>query len=475
VGSNLLEDPNVGELVVNSRDVTERKQIEDRLREAEARYRALVEEIPAVTYIQEVGYPSITTYVSPQVKTLLGYEPEECTSDAERWAKILLGYEPEDKERVLAEDRRTNETGEPFSAEYRRVAKDGSVVWIRDEAALVRDEEGNPSYWLGVKMDVTERKEAEARLKASEVELRALFAAMDDVILVLDAQGRCLKVAPTNPSLLYKPVAERIGNTLHEVSPREQADVFRDQIRRALQARQKVDIEYSLPIGGNEVWFAGTISPVTEDGVFFVARDITERKRAEKRLREAEARYRTLVERIPAITYIDRPDNTAVYTSPQIEAMLGYAIEEWQANEMWAERLHPDDREWVLAADGHSKAAGEPFSEEYRLLHKDGSVVWVRDEAVLLRSEAGEPLYWQGILVDITERKKAEEQLARQAFHDPLTGLANRALFMDRLGHALRRLERRKEPVAVLFLDLATSNTSTILSATKWGIASSWR
>jgi diguanylate cyclase (GGDEF)-like protein/PAS domain S-box-containing protein len=184
------------------------------------------------------------------------------------------------------------------------------------------------------------------------------------------------------------------------------------------------------------------------------SRDVTERKRAEERLRQTETRYRTLVERIPAVTYIDRPDNTSVYTSPQIETIVGYTVEEWLADEMWAERLYPEDRGWVLAADARSKATGGAFSEEYRLLHKDGSVVWVRDEAVLLSSNAREPLYWQGILVDITARKEVEERLAHQAFRDPLTSLANRTLFTDRLGHALTRLDHRKEPVAVLFLDL---------------------
>ncbi len=89
---------------------------------------------------------------------VVGYTPEECTSTPDLWVRIL---HPDDKERVLAEDARTNETGEPFIMEYRQFAKDGHVVWIRDEATLVRDEEGQPLYWLGVQIDITERKRAE--------------------------------------------------------------------------------------------------------------------------------------------------------------------------------------------------------------------------------------------------------------------------------------------------------------------------
>ena len=187
------------------------------------------------------------------------------------------------------------------------------------------------------------------------------------------------------------------------------------------------------------------------------ARDTTERNEAERRLREAEERYRTLVERIPAVTFVDRADGSdgSLYVSPQIETMLGYTPEEWMEGRLWRERLHPDDRERVLASDERFELRGEPIDEEYRLLAKDGSVVWVREETVLVRGEAGEPLYVQGILTDVTEKKRYEGRLHHQAFHDALTGLPNRRLFVDRLGHALERTMRRKgQAVAVLFMDL---------------------
>jgi diguanylate cyclase (GGDEF)-like protein/PAS domain S-box-containing protein len=145
--------------------------------------------------------------------------------------------------------------------------------------------------------------------------------------------------------------------------------------------------------------------------------DITERKEAEAKLREAEERYRTLVEQIPAVTYIDRvtdgPDEP-LYTSPQIEQLLGYTPEEWLMAGLWYEQLHPEDRDRLLAVDErYERARQERFSEEYRLIAKDGSVVWVREEAVLVRDEAGEPMFWQGVIFDLTERKETEEALRR--------------------------------------------------------------
>jgi diguanylate cyclase (GGDEF)-like protein/PAS domain S-box-containing protein len=188
---------------------------------------------------------------------------------------------------------------------------------------------------------------------------------------------------------------------------------------------------------GSWRWMESTGTYLLDDptvgGVVVASRDITERKETEEALRDAEERYRALVEQIPAVTYIDRatdgPDEP-LYTSPQIEGMLGYAPEEWLGGRLWPERLHPDDKERVLSADERFEAGKEErFSEEYRLVAKDGRVVWVREEAVTIRGEAGEPLYWQGVIFDITERVRAEERLAeseqrfRSAFEDAGIGM----------------------------------------------------
>ena len=141
-------------------------------REAETRYRTLVEQTPAITYVQEPlesSNPKAVTYVSPQYETILGYPSEAHMIDEEHWLKTL---HPEDRERVLAEEARTDQTGEPFKVEYRVIAGDGRVVWVRDEATLVRDEEGEPLYWLGVRYDVTEQKREAQQRERIEQELR---------------------------------------------------------------------------------------------------------------------------------------------------------------------------------------------------------------------------------------------------------------------------------------------------------------
>jgi PAS domain S-box-containing protein len=133
-------------------------------------------------------------------------------------------------------------------------------------------------------------------------------------------------------------------------------------------------------------------------------------------LREAHETYRHLVEGIPAALYIDAVDDlsTNVYTSPQIEEIVGISADEWREDpSMWIVRLHADDRERVLAEHKESNRTGEPFSSEYRLIRSDGREVWIRDEAVLVRDEDGKPLYWRGIMYDVTDRRRTEERLRR--------------------------------------------------------------
>src|SRR6267143_1512385 len=133
---------------------------------------------------------------------------------------------------------------------------------------------------------MTTAKPAAPATRVADAELEALFAAINDVILVLDAEGRYVKIAPTNPALLYRPAADLLGKTLGEVFDPAQAKQFMEYIRTALETRTTVHFEYSLSIGGREVWFSGAISPMSGDQVVLVGRDITERQRVERDLRE---------------------------------------------------------------------------------------------------------------------------------------------------------------------------------------------
>ena len=126
--------------------------------------------------------------------------------------------------------------------------------------------------------------------------------------------------------------------------------------------------------------------------------------------------YRELVEGIPAMLYLDYPDefSTNFYTSPQAEALLGYTQEEWGTDqELWLRIIHPDDVDAVRAENERSNAAGDRFHAEYRVRANDGRLVWIRDDALLVRDSGGAPAYWRGIMLDVTAEKEAEEKLRR--------------------------------------------------------------
>ncbi|HLB61235.1 MAG TPA: EAL domain-containing protein [Actinomycetota bacterium] len=182
-----------------------------------------------------------------------------------------------------------------------------------------------------------------------------------------------------------------------------------------------------------------------------------ERQRSESARVEAEERFQTLVENIPAITYVDELNEigTTVYISPQVESILGYSQSEWMSDpEFWPKLLHPEDRQRALAANARHNETGEPYAQTYRLIARDGKVAWIRDEAVIVRDADGTARWSQGVMQDITEQKKAEEQAAFLAYHDKLTGLPNQAMFEEFLERAVSRANRHELAVAVLWVDL---------------------
>jgi diguanylate cyclase (GGDEF)-like protein/PAS domain S-box-containing protein len=173
--------------------------------------------------------------------------------------------------------------------------------------------------------------------------------------------------------------------------------------------------------------------------------------KAEDGRRALEAHYQQLVEQLPLVLYVDDvTDNAAnIYTSPQVEALLGYTVEEWISDpDLFVKLLHPDDREQVLSEVQRTNASGERFVSEYRLLAKDGRIVWIHDESTM-HAEEGRPVHTQGYMLDITRRRQAEEELRLLAWSDSLTLLPNRALLVERLRDA-----KADSPRSLLFLDL---------------------
>ncbi|MDQ3638983.1 MAG: PAS domain S-box protein, partial [Actinomycetota bacterium] len=414
VGTYLPDDPAVRGIVVNSRDVTERKQAEETLKENEIFVRWLLHNLPNGS---ENVFDRDLRYLLSEGRAL-----EEIGLSSEMLVGRTLGE-------VFGEERLGLVEGhyrKAFSGEEVRfdLPVDGRVYEI-NVAPLHTEEDGEVRTIIAVAQDITERKRAEERLR--EMEQRSSTLLSNTPALVY----RCLN-EPDWPEVFvsdyaleltgYPPEDLLTGGTVRYGDLIVEEDRLRvwEEVQEALAGRWRFRLRYSIRRKDGEVRhveeygqgiYGKDGSTEAIEGLVY---DVTEVVRSEERLREAEEKYRTLIEQMPAVTYIDRADDsdTPLYTSPQIEEMLGYTPEEWQTQKLWPKRLHPDDRERVLAADERfEKEREERFVEEYRLLAKDGSVVWVREEAMLVTDGKGDPLFWQGVIYDLTERKGAEEQL----------------------------------------------------------------
>lgn len=254
---------------------------------------------------------------------------------------------------------------------------------------------------------VEELEHPEFAVSTSEAELRALFAAMTDFVFVFNAQGWHLKTVPTNPVLSHG-----IGshNALQFVPP-AQEEPFLSYIRTAIDTRQTVNVEYALTIDPQPVFFEASISPMPEASVIWVARDITERKQAEERLKTSEARFRSYFEQPLVGIAVTSPEKGWLAANDKICQMLGYSREEL-LQLTWAELTHPQDV--VLDVELFQQLlAGkiDQYSMDKRYFCKNGEILHTHIGVGCVRHPDGVVDFVVAVIQDITERKKAEAAL----------------------------------------------------------------
>jgi PAS domain S-box-containing protein len=256
--------------------------------------------------------------------------------------------------------------------------------------------------------------------------LRSLIADLDAIVWEAEPKTyRYTFVSERAKDILgYRP-KDWIGDTAFwgdHIHPDDRAATI-EFTQKAVADGEDYDVEYRfLTSDGSVTWMRDIVHVVSDDdGKPATLRglmvNVTEQKQTELRLQEAEGKYRTLVERLPAIVYTEKGSaaiNTVSYISPQVERILGYGADEWASDaELWSRMIHPDDRARVLMQNMRALKSMTPFVSEYRATSKTGDTVWFRDEAVPIRDDNGEVISWQGVMLDITSNKRAEQQLAR--------------------------------------------------------------
>jgi PAS domain S-box-containing protein len=416
-----------------ARDVTERKEAEKRLWEAETRFRTLVERIPAITYIQSPEGKKQMEYVSPQLEDVLGYSPEKEVIDDEF---LLRTVHPEDRDRFASEDRRTDQTGEPFRVEYRQLASDGREVWFRDEAVLVRDDEGRPLYWLGVQYDITDRKRIEEDSRASEERYRAFIEQSTEGIWRFEFEEeiptdlpedeqisriyRCGYLAECNDAMArmygYERAEELAGTRLSDLLPPsvpENVEYLRDAIRSGYRLTDAESSETDRE--GNVKHFLNNLTGMIEEGrlvrVWGTQRDVTARKKAEMDLKESEERFRAAFDQAAVGIVQVALDGAWIRFNDKFCDILGYTREEL-AKISPLDLVTPQDFETDFER-GVAMLSGElrDYTEEKLVVGKDGVRVWINLTVSLVHDASDEPRYFIAVAEDITKRREAEEEL----------------------------------------------------------------
>ena len=392
-------------------DHLKRERTKQQLRESEGRYQNLAKIAPVgIFHTDENG---ATTYVNPMWCQISGL------SEAKAMGAGWLGaVNPDDRESLSKGWQETINLQKPSFADYRFLRPDGTIAWVMGQATPEMNSENEIVGYVGTITDISERKQAEQELHKSEAQYRAFFNTSRDCVFITSLTGRWLHMNDVAVELFGYPSREELSqvniSNLY-ANPEERAKHIGIIMERGYSKEFPVDLRRKDGVvihalitavphydaDGNVTGFQGTI------------RDITERKRAEEMLRESEKKYRNLTESLDELIYRADPETfMTTHVNRAVEGIYGYTAEEWLGDAtLWESTIYPDDKERVFAWFTEAQRKMESGGIEYRIIRKDETVRWVDDHANWEKDQQGNVVSLNGVLYDITERKRAEEKL----------------------------------------------------------------
>jgi PAS domain S-box-containing protein len=401
-------DVGEGQMFVFIRDITERKRAEEALRESEERYRSLVNNVKLGILRSTPGPPGKILEVNPALEEINGYSRDELLAmDMEE-----LYVHCEERQALMAELALAKGT---VSRELNWRKKDGSEIVVLDTVMTVRDDGGKVLYFDSIVEDITERKQAEESLKASEEKLRLMFKSVPEGITVSDLEGN---IRDTNEAAVhmhgYDSKEEMIGKGALELIAEEDHASAIDNLKETLEEGLSPTVEYTFLKKEGSKFPAELSAALLKDGagnpVGFIAvtRDITERKQAEEALRESEERYKSLVNNVKLGIFrsIMTGKGRALEVNPALEEITGYSRKELLKMEFAKLYAYPEERRAFL---DELVATKKPVNRELHWKIKDGREIVIMARTAPVTNNAGKIVCLDSIVEDITKRKQAEQ------------------------------------------------------------------
>lgn len=341
---------------------------------------------------------------SDELFRILGVDP---TVPLPRYPHIFDRILPDDRQKLRTAVDDAIAHGTPYSLEYGNFRSDRSICYLFSRGEALFDEQGKVIKLRGTAQDISDRKQAEIALKENETQLLNLFSSMKDYIFVLNAEGRYLKVAPTQANIESN-ASVKLNQTIHQHLPQQAVDLFLGAIQKVLTTQKSVELEYSLEIMGKEQWFSTIVSPLDQESVLWVARNVSDRKQAENDRAKILQELNYLIENSPLATIRWDQEFRVEAWSKQAEAIFGWKAEEVLGKKMhdW-QFIHEDDVERVNQ-DASILISGIGITCANRNYHKDGSILYCEWHNSALCDESGNLISMLSLAQNVTDRKALE-------------------------------------------------------------------
>ena len=419
---SLVQYDNKPHVLTSCRDVTERMEADEALRRSETMLANAARIAHFGGWQDEFGADGrITVMWSDATRRIAGISPGPASLT---WEEFRERIHPDDRAmQAMALDRaRRGEA--PYDLEYRVVRPDGEVRFVHSAGEFIGDGAGRPQRAFGVMQDITERKATENALRASEQRWRNLTEALPQMIWSATPDGTCDYFSSQWTAHTGRPETDLLGWRWLETLEPADRDATRKFWLESVAGRHAYDLEYRVRSNDGEYrWFKTRGVPIRDENGkiikwFGTCTDITDLRSAEEARRAAEERLRRVVASSPAVLFTlpvrDGEFRNIDFMSDNVEAMLGYRVDETLGADWWLTNIEAQDRDIVVRQFQSEIVSRGYSSAEYRFRHKNGRSRWIRGETRLVRGTEGEPAVVVGSLSDITERRLLEDQL-RQA------------------------------------------------------------